>query len=252
MNPVAIGAVVFVCVLSAAVAGVLLRGALPAAHLNSQSRDVVKLVAGMIATVAAMVLGLLVASAKTSYDTTQDQFRQGAAQVIMLDRVLADYGPETKAMRGMLRDGYRSAIDQVFSQADGVRDWLSAPGKDSMEVLEHSIRALAPSDELRRGLQARALQLIAELSRTRWLLVAESGSSLSPALLVVLVSWLAAIFLAFGLLAPRNPTTLVAMVIGAMSVATAVFIIEELDRPLTGVLRLSPEPLKKVVEVVGR
>ena len=252
MNPVEVGIVVFLCVLGAALLGVWLRGLLPAWHLNPQSRDVVKLVTGMIATVSAMVLGLLVASAKTSYDATNDEFRQGAAQVVMLDRVLASYGAETQPMREALRRTYALAIDQIFVDNADVRTWAGAPGKDNLEALDLSIRELVPRSEAQRGLQARALQLTGDLARTRWLLIAQAGSSLSMPLLVVLVSWLAAIFLSFGLLAPPNATTIASLVIGALSVATAIFIIEELDRPLSGVLRMSPAPLKSALEILGR
>ncbi|HZQ62465.1 MAG TPA: hypothetical protein VFC24_14005, partial [Casimicrobiaceae bacterium] len=109
-----------------------------------------------------------------------------------------------------------------------------------------------PGNEAQRGMQSRALQLTGDLSRTRWLLVAQAGSSLSVPLLVVLISWLAAIFASFGLFAPRNATALTTLCIGALAVATAIFIIEELDRPLTGVLRMSPAPMRNAAELLGQ
>lgn len=253
MNPVAIGFIVFVCVFGAVLVGLWLRRVLPEGHLNDESREVIKVVTGMIATVSAMVLGLLVASAKTSYDTINDEFRQTATQVVLIDRVLAQYGPETKPVRDVLRRAYSKTIDQIFSNDAAERARLmSSAARDSVEDVESMIRQLTPTRDAQRDLQSRAQQLTGDLARTRWLLVARAGSSLSAPLLVVLVSWLAAIFASFGLFAPRNATALTALFIGALAVSTAIFIIEELDRPLSGVLRMSPAPMRNALDVLGQ
>jgi hypothetical protein len=253
MNPLVIGLIVFVCVYGATLFGLWLRRVLPEAHLNDESREVIKVVTGMIATVSAMVLGLLVASAKNSYDTINDEFRQTATQVVLIDRVLAQYGPEAGPVRDLLRRAYAKTIDQVFSSDAADRARLIAPGSnDSVEDVENMVRQLAPTNEAQRGLQSRALQLAGDLARTRWLLVAQAGSSLSVPLLVVLVSWLSAIFASFGLFAPRNATALTALFIGALAVSTAIFLIEELDRPLSGVLRMSPAPMRNALDLLGK
>jgi hypothetical protein len=225
---------------------------LPAEHLNDESREVIKVVTGMIATVSAMVLGLLVASAKNTYDTINDELRQAATQVVLIDRVLAQYGPDAQPVRDLLRRAYTRTIDQIFSSDAAERARLVSPAKDSIESVETMIRGLGAGSDAQRGMQSRALQLTGDLSRTRWLLVAQAGSSLSLPLLVVLVSWLAAIFASFGLFAPRNATAITSLFIGALAVATAIFIIEELDRPLSGVLRLSPAPMRNAAGLLGQ
>lgn len=252
MNPVGIGLLVFVCVFGATLFGLWLRRMLPAEHLNDESREVIKVVTGMIATVSAMVLGLLVASAKNSYDTINDELRQVATRVVLIDRALAQYGPEAKPVRDLLRRAYSRTTDQIFSNDPAERMRLVRPSGDSIEEVEAMIRGLAAPNDTQRGIQSRALQLTGDLSHTRWLLVAQAGSSLSAPLLVVLVSWLAAIFASFGLFAPRNATALTSLFIGALAVATAIFIIEELDRPLSGVLRMSPASMRNAAELLGQ
>jgi hypothetical protein len=252
VNPVGIGAIVFVCVFGATMFGLWLRRVLPAEHLNPESQEVIKVVSGMIATLAAMVLGLLVASAKTSYDTINDELRQAATQVVLVDRVLVLYGSEGRPAREVLRRAYAKTVEQIFSSDPQERARLISPAKDSIEEVGASIRQLPATTDDQRAIQARALQLLGDLERMRWLLVAQAGSSLSAPLLVVLVSWLSAIFASFGLFAPRNATTLTVLLIGALAVATAIFIIEELDRPLSGMLRMSPAPMRNAAELLGQ
>ena len=102
MNSIAVSLTVFACVFGGAVCGILLRRVLPQDHLSADSKQVVTMSMGLVATMAALVLGLLVTSAKSYYDAQSAELTQMSAKVILLDRLLAHYGQETKEVRDLL------------------------------------------------------------------------------------------------------------------------------------------------------
>jgi hypothetical protein len=196
---------------------------------------------------AALVLGLLVASAKGSYDKARNDVIQMAAKVVFLDRVLTGYGPEAAEARGLLRN----AVEQLARRAmqPPKANTRINPGLNTEvgNALYLSIQGLTPRDETQRALKAHATTLALELGQLRTLLVAESISSIAKPLLIVVAFWLVVIFLSFSLLAPRNATSTVALIVSAVSAATAIFMILELDRPFSGLLRIPAEPLLNVL-----
>jgi hypothetical protein len=116
MNSITVSLIVFTCVFGGALLGMLLRATLPEHHLGSDSKDIVKLGMGLVGTMAALVLGLLVASAKGSFDVQSTELTQMAANVGLLDRALAQYGPETKEARDMLRVVVARLLDEIWSK----------------------------------------------------------------------------------------------------------------------------------------
>jgi hypothetical protein len=252
MSSLLIAFIVLVFVFGATLLALWVRPHLPAHHLDKESREVIQLVTGMIATLSAMVLGLLVASAKTSYDAITDEFRQSATKVILLDSALRQYGPDARDVRERVRQTYASSIDLIFTEHPPARSALAAPERaDPVADVQVKIAELLPKTDAQRGLQTQALQLAGELAQLHWVLVAQAGSSIPGPFLAVLVSWLAAIFASFGLVSPRNATALTALFIGALAVSTAIFLIEELDRPLGGSMRISSAPMRNAVERLG-
>jgi hypothetical protein len=255
MSAFAIGAVTFVCVFGGALAGLALRGALPEHHMSADSKDIVKVVTGLMATLSALVLGLLIASAKSSFDSVNEGFKHAAAQIILIDRLLAQYGPGADELRQVLRSGFAARIDQLFSSAGGdARGGGANALRDAsaMELLDSKVHALAATDDAQRKLKARAEQLVADLIQARWIGFEEASSPTPAAFLVVLVSWLAAMFVGFGLFAPRNATALAALTIGALAVSTSIFLIEEMGRPLDGLIAVSSEPMRSALSVLGK
>jgi hypothetical protein len=253
MNALAVGVVTFACVFGGAVLGLFLRTVLPEHHLREDSKDVVKLVTGLIATLSALVLGLLIASAKTSFDAVNDAFSESAARVILVDRVLAQYGPEAKEIRDLLRRAIAQRFQQLFpDQAAPGAAMESLRGGAALEAVQTRVRALDPGNAAQRELQSRALQVMGDLAQVRWLTFERSTSSTPPAFLVVLVSWLAAMFASFGLFAPRHATAMAALLIGALSVSTAIFLIEEMNHPLDGIIAISGEPMRNALAVLGK
>lgn len=249
MSAFTIGLIAFVCIFGGALAGLVLRAALPEHQLSDDSKDIVKVVTGLIATVSALVLGLLIASAKSTFDDVNAQFKQVAAKVIVVDRTLAQYGPAAKDARDLLRSAYAAHVEQLFSAggtaASALRDTLS------LSQVNGKIRALVPANDTQRALKESAEQVVAEVAQVRWLGFEEAATSIPVAFLMVLVTWLAAMFLGFGLFSPRSATALTALLIGALVVSTSIFLIEEMGRPLSGVISISAEPMRNALAVLS-
>src|SRR5215470_3938357 len=136
MSAIAIGSIVFACVFGGALLGMLLRGLLPDRHLSADSKDVVRLGMGLLATMAALVLGLLIASAKGSYDTQRGEVTQMAANVVLLDRVLAHYGPESKDARDLLRRYVAQVLEQMWPTTGAGSTALDPPGAVVEDLFE--------------------------------------------------------------------------------------------------------------------
>jgi hypothetical protein len=249
VNPVEVSAIIFSCIFGGAILGMWLRGVLPEHHLSAETRDLMKLGVGLIGTMAALLLGLLVASTKSSYDARSSELTQMAANTILLDRMLAHYGPETGQIRGILKIAVARTIDQVWPK-NGKEGGLTS--QTGGEVIYDKIQELMPRSDTQRAIKSQAESMAITLGQTRWLLFEQSGSSISMPLLVVVVFWLSTLFVSFGLFAPRNATAILTLLVSAISVAGALFLILELDRPFSGLIQISSTPLRNALEVLGK
>lgn len=253
MSPLTIALISFGCIFASALLGLSLRTVLPEHHLQGDSKDVVKLGTGLIATLAALVLGLLVSSAKSSFDTMNAGLMQAGAKIISLDRILAHYGPETDEAREQLRRSVASALELNW-----LKEKIGPAGADirapiaGIEPVQDKMLGLSPQSDSQRLLQSQALQVSTELAHAHWQLLEETQSPLPTAFLVVLVSWLAILFLNFGLLAPRNATVIGVLLVTALSASGAIFLILEMSHPLQGIIRISNAPLHKALLILGR
>ncbi len=252
MDARVIALIVFSCVYGSAMFGFFLGKVLPDRHLDNEAKDIVKLSTGLIATLSALVLGLLVSSAKGTFDQVNNELMQMAVKTVMLDRVLAQYGPEAKEIRTGLKRAYIAGSEALISGDESQQAKLDTPeGVARLEGLQASIRSLTPPNDAQRGLQSRALQISSDMAGSRWLLIMQRKGSVSTPLLVVLVFWLSIIFAAWGVFSPRNLIVAVALLACALSVSGATFLILEMDRPLTGWIRVSPIPMQQAVAHLG-
>jgi hypothetical protein len=253
MNAFAIAVVVLACVFGGTLAGLYLKSFLPGHHLKDDSKDIVKLGIGVIATMTALVLGLLVSSAKGSFDRTSTELTQIAAKIIELDRVLVHYGPETREVRVALKQSFATVIGFLFSDdKEHIIKLADSERTGHLERAQDMIQALAPKTDTQRELRAQALALAGDLAATRWLLLLQERETISMPLLVVVVSWLSLIFMGFGLFSPRNGTVVIALFLCALSVSGAVFLILEMDRPLEGMVRISDAPMRTALKFLGQ
>jgi hypothetical protein len=239
--------ILFVSLVGAALLGRRVHRYLPEDHLSDSSRDSVKLAMGLVATMTALVLGLLVSSAKEAYDTKRSEVIQMAAKVAFLDRVLALYGPEAAVARTELRAAITDAVQRIWP-TDRSRPSQLGPNEQAGDTVYVAIQRLSPHDDTQRALKTQIANLMVDLGELRALLIAQSIPSISMPMLIILVSWLVVIFFGFSLIAPPNSTTTLALVAAAFSVACAIFLILELDQPFGGLIHIPSEPIINVLE----
>jgi len=252
MSSSSIAFIVLACIFGSALFGFYLRLVLPDHHLKDDSLSTVKLAAGLIATMSALMLGLLVSSAKSSFDHVNNELVVTAARVVSLDRILADYGPETQELRASIKRDFSVKVEALTSgDASQIAKLDTPEAMSAIDALHAKLWKLAPHDDVQHGLRARALQITVELASTRSLLLLQQYGSVPMPLLSILVSWLAIIFAAFGLSSPRNNMTIGALLVGSICASGAIFLILELDRPLVGFIRIPGEPLHAALAHLG-
>jgi hypothetical protein len=252
VSPLAVSFVVFACIAGAGLFAMAVARALPEHHLKPDSKEAIRYGLTLIATLAALVLGLLIAAAKGTYDTQTSAVRQMSADVLLLDRALALYGPETKEAGELLRRAAASILDRLWP-GDGARTVDLTPGeaRADMEAFYDKVGALAPQNETQRSLKARALDITASVTQTRLRLFAQKDSAIPVPFLVVLAFWLMVLLGGAGLLAPRNITVVGVLLVCALSLSCALFLILELDRPFEGIMRVSSAPLREAIARLG-
>jgi len=253
MNPPIVASILLACVFGGALIGIWLQGVLADHHLSHETKDVVRLATALIATVTAMVLGLLVSSAKSTFDRFDDELTQNAARVVMLDRTLDEYGPETGEIRAKIKSAYQKRVDLLFSRS--AADESALEGHFAVareEAIDGQLFALTPDGPAQEGLQAQAVALNAEINLTRALMHAQREDSIPAALLLVLGAWLTVIFTTFGLFAPRNGVAVAALLACAMSASGAVFLMMEMNAPFTGLITLSSAPMRDALQFLGQ
>jgi hypothetical protein len=232
----------------------VLRAVLHERHLSADSRDVVKLGMGLIATMSALVLGLLIASAKSSYDAQKTGLAQMSGNVIFLDRILARYGTGAKDVRKSLSAAVADMLQRTWPDESSPSGQTGSAGgtEGRYEHLYGEIEGLSPKDEKHRTLQAQALKVAADIGQARWSLFAQRGSSIPVPFLTVVVFWLAILFASFSLFATPNATVIFTLFVCALSVSGAIFLILELDRPFDGFIQISSAPLQGALAQLGK
>jgi len=255
MSSLTISCIIFACIFAGALVGMALRALLPEEHGSADTKDLVKLGMGLIGTMTALVLGLLIASAKSSFDAQKKNgLAQLSANVIFLDRTLAHYGAETKDARDMLRTSVADLLQRTWPEEDPQPgDTRVKSGTEGRyEGLFEKIQDLTPKNDSQQALKAQAWKIAADIGQTRWLMFAQKGSSIPTPFLVVMVSWLALLLASFGLFAPRNATVFVTLLVCALAISSAVFLILELDQPFEGMMRISSAPMRNALAQLGR
>ena len=241
------------CVFSAALLGMFWRTRVPDKYQAADSKDVVRLVMGLVVTTVAIALGLLVGSAKSFYDTQNAEMAQLAANYVMLDRILSQYGPEASDARAALRD--------VLARRLAAREQLLGTNKTYSEIksgtvvgesILETIRRLSPKDDDQKFFKQQSLSLELQLGQLRWLMYEQNTVPFPSFLLVTLVAWLIVLFVSFGIFAPRNPLVLAGFLASASAVCGAILLILAMYNPQRGLIRVSDAPLRAAMGQLGR
>jgi hypothetical protein len=245
MSQLTLSLIAFACILAGTLVGMLLRNKLPEQHLGSDAKDVVRLGAGLIGTIAALVLGLLIASAKSSFDTQGTQVKELTADVILLDQLLAQYGPEAAAVRNLLRGAVDAVADRIWHENSSVSARKSPyEATAEGEAFIAKLGQLSPQTGEQRSLKDRAIQVSTNIAHTRLLLFTHRDNPIPMPFMIVLIFWVSIIFANFSLFADPKPIVIGALVVFALSAAAAIFLVLELGQPFSGTMQISSIPLR--------
>lgn len=248
MTSLEIGFIALGCLIIGALIGMGFQFLLPEHHLSKESQDTVKLGAGMVATMSALVLGLLVNSAKTSFDSMNTALAQNGAKFIQLDHLLAEYGPETKPVREQLKQSLAAHVEKIWGNHGGIR---AVEKSTAILDLQAQLHQLAPEKEWQKDLLVQVRQISNDVWQGRLLLIEQQTEPVPTVFLVLLMFWLTLLFLSFGLFAPLNTTVCSVLFICGVSVSSAIFLILEMSHPLDGFIKASSAPMLKALELIG-
>src|SRR4051794_29787214 len=251
MSSIAIAAITVMLAFGGMLFGMFMRSLLPEGHLSADTRDIAKVALGLVATISALVLSLLLSTAKSAYDARGSELVQLSADILLLDRVLDYYGPDASEARLQLRGVVTEAIARFWPNDDTSSVGFNADPSE-IDVLHDRISRLKPETETHQALRLRGLELVADISRSGFLLASHGPRSIPLPFLVVLIMWLTVIFTGLGLFAPANPTAIVIFLICALSAAGAIFLTLELDDPFVGIIQLPDTPLQLVLTRIPR
>ncbi len=248
MNDLTVSLLVFALIFGGALVGVVVRPLLSESHLHPDSRDVVKMATGLIGTLTALVLGLLIASAKSTFDQKTNQVRQMTATIILLDDLLAQYGPEATSVRNLLRQSIQPLANRIWrEEAIPAGKLVHFESTAESFAFENELERLSPRNDVQRSLQSRAIQAFTDGAQIRLLLFAQTGGSIPTPFLIILVFWLSAIFLSFTLFARANLVVMASLFVCALSFACAIFLVLELDNPFAGLMGISSATLRSAL-----
>ena len=256
MSALGFAFVTFAFTFAAALLGTAIRSALPPAHVSKESQDAIRLGMGLIATMTALLLGLVTAAAKGTFDSHDRTVKDAATNIVVLDRLLARYGPETQPTRDLLRRALAARIEATWAPK-GVKPRAAEAsqarsGPPAGEEVENQILRLSPATEAQSWFKSQALSLTGSVLRARWGLDTSAGGAVPKTFLAVVIFWLTMTFASFGFGAPRNATVVTVFLVSAFSVAAAVFLVFELDGPFEGIVRVSGDPLRRALAHLGQ
>lgn len=227
---------------------------LPLEHLTSEARNSAQIGIGMIATLAALVMGLMVSSSKASFDERQAEIVRVATTIVLLDHALAAYGTDTRDARDEVRALVGLTLARIAPSGTFGAEEFKAPLSNLGRVthLQSTIMALAPANDAQRWFQSRAMTLTSDLARERTQTVERGERTIPNLVLAVVVSWVTLIFVGLGVFSVTNRTVLTGLVFCALAFACSFFLVLELDTPYSGLVAISGDPMRAVAAEVGR
>ncbi|HZY97416.1 MAG TPA: hypothetical protein VFE35_09955 [Candidatus Cybelea sp.] len=251
MSSLEIALLAFACLFGGALLGMWLRRALPGHHMSDESTKLLQLGLGIIGTMAGLVLGLLVGSATANYNAQRGELLDITSKIVLLDRMLAHYGPEAKAPRDALLVAVQQTLNKMWPQAGASGPQLD-PAAVRGEIVLDDLEDLSATNDRQKILKPQAIGLALNIAQTRWLMFEQTGSSISTPLLVLLIFWFTITFVGFGIFSPPNATVTVALGLAALAVSGAIFVTLEMYTPFQGLVQIPSTPLRQALAHLGR
>jgi hypothetical protein len=240
----------FVALAAGAAVGMILHTRVPKQRLDD-TKEVVRLGAGFLATLSAVLISLMITSAKSSYDTQDGHFRTLAAYLVETDQLLVQYGPETIQIRLLMRQAVPAAIDRIWREERSVSQDSAFTAASLAEQIGSAIATLTPADDAHRDLKRRIEEASSEIARIRLLMFADGGAAIPIPFLLVLIFWLAVVFASYSLFVQPSRTVLAALLVFALSISSALFLVADLGQPFVGLMQLPKEQLRRTLGPLG-
>ena len=247
MISIAFGLGVFALLSVTALTALCLHPRLPDHQLSKETQDAVKVGVGMVVVLSALVLGLLIASVKSTFDTAARDLKHFSTQIVLLDRTLRAYGPPTDSARALIQQYVEQALAGTWPSNNEPQVVDDPRAEQLIYRLQDAILTLVPETSRERTLDDEMKGEVRRLIELRWTLVEEATASLNVPLVSVLVIWLTLIFASFGYNAPRNVLVMMTFILCAASIGGALFLVVQMDRPFDGLIKVSPTPLQNAL-----
>jgi hypothetical protein len=246
-STVLIGFVAFAAILGGAFVGVEARERLPKQHLTEETKTLVSMSTAVLATVAALVLGLLISNANSAFTRLGGELTTLSSQILRLDAILQTYGPEAEPARKTLLKYAEQKLADMFPDSPADVHLGNPVTYALLQETEEKMLGLKPADARDQWWLGQALGLAGKIGDTRWLIAQQVGQGTPKAFVALLVFWLTLLFASFGLFAPPNFTSAITLILCALAVAAAVGMFLELEQGFGGLVRVSPEPMRHAV-----
>jgi hypothetical protein len=250
LTPVNIGLIVFAIILTGAFAGWAANEYLPSYQLTEATRSLVSVSMAVVATISALVLGLLISNANASFVTRAGEVIALSADILRLEQMLRRYGPEADTARRTLRQYAEHKTADLFPENSQNIDLCNPLTYELLQQLEDSLLALEPANSRDQWWLGQAMTLASKIGDIRWLLAQQSAERTPKAFVGLLTFWLTSLFASFGLFGPHNLVSALALTLCALAVSGAIGMILELEQAFGGLLRCSPRPMYSALSIL--
>lgn len=253
MTPLGFSLLCLGLMLGAIALGQVLRTRLPGKHLSEGSETAVRASVGLLITLTSIVLGFTVGGARSYYDTVESSLTKLAAKTRVLDRTLERLGPEAEPARLLLRQAAGSAVRAAWpGHVTALPESAGGMAVNRLEQIQDLVLSWRYEAPRERALQAQALQVVQSMLDETGVIFELASPRVQRPLVLVLTCWLVCIFFGLALLAPRTPTALAALAMGAMAATGAILLTLEYYDPLSGLVAISPEVLEDAFATAPR
>jgi hypothetical protein len=229
----------------------LLHRHLPSAQLGAGPKEVIRLGAGFLATLSAVLISLMIASAKNSYDTQAAHFRMLAAYLVETDQLLVQYGPESTQTRILMRQAVPAAVDRIWREKRSANQDSAFTAASLAEQINSAISALSPANDAQRALKRRIEEASDQIAKTRLLMFADGDIAILTPFLLILIVWLAVVFASYSLFVEPGPVVIAALLVAALSISSALFLVADLSQPFAGLMQIPKEQLRNILAPIN-
>lgn len=241
----------FVALVAGIAIGMLLHRHLPSAQLGAGPKEVIRLGAGFLATLSAVLISLMIASAKNSYDTQAAHFRMLAAYLVETDQLLVQYGPESTQTRILMRQAVPAAVDRIWREKRSANQDSAFTAASLAEQINSAISALSPANDAQRALKRRIEEASDQIAKTRLLMFADGDIAILTPFLLILIVWLAVVFASYSLFVEPGPVVIAALLVAALSISSALFLVADLSQPFAGLMQIPKEQLRNILAPIN-